>query len=99
MARARNSIISDGGSVPEGEQSSTENLERYWWNHSRSITFYMSMKPVLRSQKSCLRAEKLKREAANCLSLAVKEPTSGFAADLIAEAAMLLRRVRELSSA
>jgi len=51
------------------------------------------------SHKSRARAEKLEREAANCLSLAVSEKSTGFAADLIAEAAMLLRRARELSSA
>jgi hypothetical protein len=56
------------------------------------------MKTMLRSNKSRLRAEKLKREAANCLNLAVSEKSIGFAADLIAEAAMLLRRARELSS-
>ncbi len=68
-------------------------------NHGWLTAFYTLMKPMIRSHKSCLRAEKLRREAANCLTLAVKEPSSGFAADLIAEAAMLLRRVRELSSA
>lgn len=68
-------------------------------NHNGLTAFYTLMKPTIRSHKSCLRAEKLRREAANCLTLAVKEPSSGFAADLIAEAAMLLRRVRELSSA
>jgi len=57
------------------------------------------MKTMLRSHKSRVRAEKLEREAANCLSLAVSEKSTGFAADLIAEAAMLLRRARELSSA
>lgn len=56
------------------------------------------MKTMLRSNKSRLRAEKLKREAANCLTLAVSEKSTGFAADLIAEAAMLLRRARELSN-
>lgn len=68
-------------------------------NNSRSVTFGMLMKPVSRSPERCRRVEKLKREAANCLNLAVKEPSTGFAADLISEAAMLLRRVRELSNA
>ena len=57
------------------------------------------MKTMLRSNKSRLRADKLEREAANCLSLAASEKSTSFAADLIAEAAMLLRRARELSSA
>jgi len=45
------------------------------------------------------RAEKLQREAANCLSLAVTERSTEFAADLIEEASMLMRRVSELCEA
>lgn len=45
------------------------------------------------------RAEKLKREAENCLSLAVAEHSREFAVDLIEEAMMLMRRARELSAA
>jgi len=50
-----------------------------------------------RTDRARLRAEKLNREAANCLSLAVTQSSAEFAADLIAEAAMLVRRARELS--
>jgi len=42
------------------------------------------------------RAQKLQREAANCLTLAVRERSPDFAADLIEEASMLMRRVNEL---
>jgi len=42
------------------------------------------------------RAQKLQREAANCLTLAVRERSTDFAADLIEEASMLMRRVNEL---
>jgi phage host-nuclease inhibitor protein Gam len=45
------------------------------------------------------RAEKLQREATNCLSLAVTERSTEFAADLIEEASMLMRRVSELCEA
>jgi phage shock protein A len=43
------------------------------------------------------RAEKLQREALNCLSLAVQEESPDFAAALIEEAAMLAKRAGELS--
>jgi rhodanese-related sulfurtransferase len=45
------------------------------------------------------RAQKLQREAENCLLLAIREPLSDFAADLIAEAEMLIRRAHELAEA
>lgn len=50
-----------------------------------------------RTDRARLRAEKLSREAANCLSLAVTEASADFAADLIAEATRLARRAKELS--
>lgn len=46
-----------------------------------------------------LRAEKLQREARNCLTLAVSEGSTDFAVDLIEEARMLIRRAKELSVA
>jgi len=51
------------------------------------------------ADRTRLRAQKLKREAENCLSLAVSEPSHEFAADLIEEAAMLMQRASELADA
>ena len=44
------------------------------------------------------RAEKLQREAFNCLSLAIHETSPDFTAALIEEAAMLSKRASELSA-
>lgn len=51
------------------------------------------------SRRARLRAEKLQREALNCLSLAVQEESPDFAAALIEEAAMLAKRAGELAEA
>jgi len=42
------------------------------------------------------RSAKLRQQATNCLSIAVREKTPDFAADLIDEAIRLSRRAREL---
>jgi hypothetical protein len=57
------------------------------------------MNTLLFTDRTRLRAQKLQREAENCLSLALSEPTATFAADLIEEAAMLIRRANELAEA
>lgn len=45
------------------------------------------------------RADRLRTEAANCVTIAVREPTESFAAQLIDEAAKLMKRSAELSKA
>lgn len=45
------------------------------------------------------RADRLRREAANCLSIAVRERDRRFTAELIDEAIRLTRRARELAEA
>ena len=42
------------------------------------------------------RSAKLRQQANNCLSIAVREKTPDFAADLIDEAIRLVRRAHEL---
>jgi aspartate/methionine/tyrosine aminotransferase len=46
-----------------------------------------------------VRAARLHEEAINCLTIAVGEQTEDFAAQLIDEAARLIRRSKELSHA
>ena len=44
------------------------------------------------------RSAKLRQQATNCLSIAVREKTPDFAADLIDEAIRLAQRARELET-
>lgn len=44
------------------------------------------------------RSIKLRQQASNCLSIAVREKTEDFAAELIDEAIRLARRARELET-
>nr|WP_299904055.1 hypothetical protein [Sphingomonas bacterium] len=50
-----------------------------------------------RGDRARIRAQKLKHEAGNCLSLAVTERSATFAAVLIDEAVKLCRRADELA--
>lgn len=53
--------------------------------------------PVLESPRPT-RAERLRREARNCLTIAVGQKDLDFAAELIDEAIRLTRRARELAA-
>ena len=44
------------------------------------------------------RADRLRREASNCLAIAVGQKDSAFAGELIDEALRLVRRARELAA-
>ncbi|WP_343518252.1 hypothetical protein [Sphingomonas sp.] len=56
------------------------------------------MKPPAYESPRPTRAERLRREARNCLTIAVKQKDLDFTAELIDEAIRLSKRARELAA-
>ncbi|WP_423604873.1 hypothetical protein [Sphingomonas sp. MS122] len=56
------------------------------------------MKPPAYDSSRPTRAERLRREASNCLTIAVAQRDLAFAAELIDEALRLAGRARELAT-
>ena len=65
-------------------------------NRSRAFRIQRGVTNICQGDRARSRAQRLKSEAGNCLSLAVTERSTAFAAELIDEAVKLFRRADEL---
>lgn len=67
------------------------------WNRGRAFRIQRRVTHSCPGDRAQSRAQRLKLEAGNCLSLAVTERSTAFAAELIDEAMKLWRRADELA--